>query len=73
VTGHFDIGTCLISALSGVLVAFQEIPGLEVADRVGMAGTAIMIVYWMLTNFSKRLDKLTEAIDRLSQRSNDKR
>lgn len=56
----------LLSLGSGAVLAAQEIPGLEMADRAGMAGLAAVLVWWMLTGFNKRLDKLTDAIDRLS-------
>lgn len=71
-THHINLGTATISVIAGAAFVVQDIPGLEIADRIGMAGTAVMVVWWMLSNFSKRLDKLTEAIERLSERSRDK-
>jgi hypothetical protein len=59
----------LISVASGALIAAQEIPGTEIADRVGVAAIAVMVVWWMLGSFSKRLDRLTDAITSLTQSS----
>ena len=49
-------------------MAAQDIPvsGLEIVDRIGVAGIAIWLIWWMLNSFSKRLDKLTEAIEKLA-------
>ena len=57
----------IISIASGALVAAQDIPNIEIADRIGVAGIAVMVVWWMLGSFSKRLDKLTEAIATLTE------
>jgi cytochrome b len=56
-----------ISVASGALIAAQDLPGAEIADRVGVAAIAVMVVWWMLGSFSKRLDKLTEAIATLTE------
>ena len=63
--------TVVVSVLSGAVISFaSEIPvsGFEVADRIGIAGIAVWLIWWMLNNFSKRLDRLTEAIERLGER-----
>lgn len=64
-TDHLTIPA--ISVASGALIAVQEIPGTEIADRVGVAAIAVMVVWWMLGSFSKRLDKLTDAIATLTE------
>ena len=64
-----------ISLSSGIVIAQQDFPGVDaVLDKAGVAGIAIAVVWWMLTSFSKRLDKLTDAIERLtdSERGNNK-
>ena len=55
-----------ISVASGALIAAQDLPSIDIADRIGVAGIAVMVVWWMLGSFSKRLDKLTEAIATLT-------
>ncbi len=62
----FDTSVVIVSVVSGTLMAVQDIPGLAVADRIGIGGIAVMVVWWMLSSFSKRLDKLTEAITLLN-------
>ena len=69
-THNIDIG--ILSLATGAVVAVQDVPGIEIADRVGVAGIAVMVVWWMLTGFSKRLDSLTAAIEHLTQQFNDK-
>jgi hypothetical protein len=64
-TDHLTIP--LISLSSGALLAAQEIPGTQIADRVGVAAIAVMVVWWMLGSFSKRLDRLTDAIATLTE------
>lgn len=62
--------TALISLVSGTVISFSsEIPvsGFEAADRIGIAGIAVWLIYWMLNSFSKRLDRLTASIDKLSE------
>lgn len=54
-----------ISTLGGVVLALQEAPSTEMVDKIGMASIAVALIYWMLNGFNKRLDKLTEAIDKL--------
>ena len=61
-----------IALASGAVLAQEVAPGAEILDKVGVAGIAVMVVYWMLTTFSRRLDKLTESIDRLAERSQGK-
>ena len=61
-----QLSILFISLFSGAVLAAQDIPGAEVADRAGVAAIAVMVVWWMLGNFSKRLDKLTEAITTLT-------
>ena len=57
-----------ISLASGAVLAQQDVPGIEsLLDKAGVAGIAIAVVWWMLTSFSKRLDKLTEAIGALTE------
>ena len=62
-----QLSILFISLFSGAVLAAQDIPGAEVADRAGVAAIAVMVVWWMLGNFSKRLDKLTEAITTLTE------
>lgn len=57
----------LISLSSGALIAAQDLPTTDLADRVGTAAIAVMVVWWMLGSFSKRLDKLTDAIASLTE------
>jgi hypothetical protein len=64
-TDHLTIP--LISLSSGALLAAQEIPGTQIADGVGVAAIAVMVVWWMLGSFSKRLDRLTDAIATLTE------
>jgi len=64
-TNHIAIAT--ISLSSGAVIAAQDIPGAEIADRVGVAAIAVMVVWWMLGSFSKRLDRLTDAIASLTE------
>ncbi len=64
-TEHLSIP--IISVASGALIAVQDLPGTELADRIGVAAIAVMVVWWMLGSFSKRLDKLTEAIATLTE------
>jgi hypothetical protein len=45
----------------------QDLPTTEIADRIGVAAIAVMVVWWMLGSFSKRLDRLTEAIATLTE------
>jgi hypothetical protein len=56
-----------ISVASGALIAVQDLPGTELADRIGVAAIAVMVVWWMLGSFSKRLDRLTDAITTLTE------
>ena len=65
---HFS--TIAISLVSGTVIGLaSEIPvsGIEIADRIGIAGIAVWLIWWMLNNFSKRLDRLTDSIDKLSE------
>ncbi len=64
-TEHLSIP--IISVASGALIAAQDLPGTELADRIGVAAIAVMVVWWMLGSFSKRLDRLTEAIATLTE------
>ncbi len=59
----------MIALSAGGVAAMQEIPisGVEVFDRIGIAGIAVWLIYWMLNSFSKRLDRLTDSIDKLSE------
>ncbi len=59
---QIDNSVAVVSVVSGTLMAAQDIPGLAVADRIGIGAIAVMVVWWMLSSFSRRLDKLTEAI-----------
>ena len=61
-----------LSLLTGAVIAVQDIPGAEITDRVGIAAIAVTLVGWMLTSFSKRLDRLTDSIDRLSGHAKEK-
>jgi hypothetical protein len=70
-TDHLTIP--LISLSSGALIAAQDLPTTEIADRIGVAAIAVMVVWWMLGSFSKRLDKLTDAITLLTERSDVRR
>ena len=63
-----NIGVYGISIISGAVLAVQDLPGGEVADKIGMAGIAVMVIWWMLNSFSKRLDALTAAIERLVEK-----
>jgi hypothetical protein len=56
-----------ISLSSGALIAAQDLPATDLADRIGTAAIAVMVVWWMLGSFSKRLDKLTDAIATLTE------
>ena len=62
-----------LSLLTGAVLAVQDIPGADIADRVGIGAIAVMVIGWMLTSFSKRLDKLTDSIDRLSGHAQEKK
>lgn len=65
-TEHIVSGS--ISLVGGWLVA-QAVPVAEntaAIEKIGLAGILAMVIYWMLFNFSKRLDKLTDAIERLA-------
>lgn len=59
-----------LSLAAGAVLAAQDIPvsGIEVLDRAGLAGIAVALVWWMMTSFSKRLDKLTAAVERLAEK-----
>ena len=64
------LSTIAISLVSGTVISLtSEIPvsGIEIADRIGIAGIAVWLIWWMLNNFSKRLDRLTDSIDKLSE------
>lgn len=64
------VSIAAVSIASGAVISlFAEIPvsGFEVADRVGIAGIAVWLIWWMLNSFSKRLDRLTDAIEKLSE------
>ena len=66
-----QLSTAAASIVCGTVISFStDVPvsGIEVADRVGIAGIAVWLIWWMLNNFSKRLDRLTEAIERLGER-----
>ena len=65
-----DLTAGAISLASGTIIsASSQIPisGIEVADRVGIAGIAVWLIWWMLNNFSKRMDRLADSIDKLSE------
>ena len=65
-----QLSTAAVSIVCGTVISFaSEIPvsGFEVADRIGIAGIAVWLIWWMLNSFSKRLDRLTGAIDKLSE------
>ena len=65
-----QFSTATVCIASGTVISLSaEIPvsGIEVADRIGIAGIAVWLIWWMLNNFSKRLDRLTGAIEQLSE------
>ncbi len=60
----------LLTVASGAVAFAQDVPvsGVELLDRAGMAGIAVALVWWLMTSVSKRLDRLTEAIDKLAEK-----
>lgn len=61
------IGTLAVGG--GAIVAAQDIPGIDtLIDKAGLGAIAVVLLWWMLTSFSKRLDRLTDSIDKLAEK-----
>ena len=55
-----------LSIMGGAIVAAQDVPGIDaLAEKAGLGAIAVILLWWMLGRFSKQLDKLTVAIERL--------
>ena len=51
-----------IALASGAVVFAQEVPAMDLIEKGGLAGIAVILVWWMLFSFSKRLDAMTEVL-----------
>ena len=61
-----QLGIGAISLGGGAILAAQDVPGVEtIAEKAGLGAIAVILLWWMLGRFSKQLDKLTAAIERL--------
>ena len=62
-----NLGAAGLSLASGALLA-QEIQVEPLVEKIGPFALTVMVIYWLLNSFSKRLDRLTAAIDKLTDK-----
>ena len=66
-----NLAPMLFASAAGGMAFMQEAPiGVsEIFEKGGMAGIAFALVFWMMTSFNKKIDRLTAAVEKLAEKS----